>query len=109
MSLLHKIVDDMQAEDDETFGSDQDEPMEEAEEGMEEAGGGFQATKRRLAGQGEALTQRDTQSVQKLLEEYNKLEYEDIVAGMPTRFRYANVGPPLLPGTTPTLWKRMFE
>ena len=89
----------MQEGDDEAFGSDLDEPPEETDglEG-EEPREGFRALKRRLGekgsgwGSGEvAPSQRDTQSVQKLLEEYHKLEYEDIVAGMPTRFRYAKV------------------
>lgn len=94
----------MQEGDDEKFGSDLDEPPEEGDglEG-EEPGEGFRALKRRLGEQGLAFgegapSQRDTQSVQKLLEEYHKLEYEDIVAGMPTRFRYAKVRPNCFPG-----------
>lgn len=97
----------LQAEDDEAFAIDQDQPPESEEDQEEEgAGGGFQATKRRLAEGGLGAggpSQRDTQSVQKLLEEYNKLEYEDIVAGIPTRFRYAKVGiiiTPPPPGTS---------
>lgn len=39
-----------------------------------------------------ATTQRDARTVQKLLQEYNSLEYEDIVAGLPTKFHYRQVG-----------------
>lgn len=53
---------------------------------------GFQAVKQRLSAQsGTPDAGRDSRSVQKLLEEYNRLEYEDIVAGMPTKFHYQEV------------------
>ena len=58
--------------------SEDSEPVQE---------GGFRAVQREIAMNAKG-TSRDTQEVQRLLEEYNKLNYEDIVAGMPTRFRY---------------------
>ena len=60
--------------------------------GAQDGAAGFRAVKQRLSTEnGDLDVQRDAQSVQKLLEEYNRLEYEDIVAGMPTKFHYQKV------------------
>ena len=53
---------------------------------------GFKAVRQKAASHSSAQdVNRDAQSVQKLLNEYNKLEYEDIIAGMPTKFHYKQV------------------
>lgn len=76
----------------------EDTEHDSAEEnsGREESNTGFKAMKKQLAPQDSTpVASRDTKSVQKLLEEYNKLQYEDIVAGQPTKFRYQTVNPGL--------------
>lgn len=81
----------MQAEgDDARFGSEDHDEFPEEEEPI--VTGGFRATQRDvLASLQKPGKERDAEEVKRLLEEYNKLEYEDIVAGMPTRFRYHQV------------------
>ena len=67
--------------------------MAESSEGEgTEAAGGFRAMRRQLAAKaGAAARPEDAARVQQLLAEYNQLDYEDIVAGIPTRFSYREV------------------
>ena len=64
---------------------DEDEDEEEEEEGDEEG------EEEEEGGDPEAAA-RARSEVQRLLEEYYRLNYEDVVGGIPTRFRWAGWG-----------------
>ena len=79
-------------EEDANFEGPEDWETDNEGSGGEGSPAGFQAVNQRLyADSGTQDEERDAQSVQKLLEEYNSLEYEDIVAGVPTKFHYQKV------------------
>ena len=70
----------------------QTEVAESSEGEGTEAAGGFRAMRRQLAAKASAAARpEDAARVQQLLAEYNQLDYEDIVAGIPTRFSYREV------------------
>ena len=77
--------------DNEEEGADADENYNENEE--EEEGGAYDDYDEQAFGADDAETNVERKLKEKMQEELYKLDYEDIVAGMPTRFKYRSVEP----------------
>ena len=71
----------------------EDEAESSGDDGGEPASGGFTAAKQRSRDvrANASGSERSDAMVQRLLEEYYKLDYEDNIAGMPTHFHYKQV------------------
>lgn len=82
--------DDEDEDEEEASGSDASE--DEAGDGAEVAAGGADAEGNKFS---KKAMKKWRQALQKKMDEYLKLDAEDFVAGMPTRFRYKPVPPNL--------------